>query len=84
MNIYSDFKYKKDSVLVVTEEEYDKCQPSHPQFFSNNGDSLQIGPTRFVLFHQWGNWTLPERAEDDHQGVGTSNSTAIPEPEQHD
>ncbi|XVF54556.1 hypothetical protein PTKIN_Ptkin05aG0190400 [Pterospermum kingtungense] len=34
------FKYKKDSVLVVTEEEYDKCQPSHPQFFSNNGDTV--------------------------------------------
>ncbi|XP_022736869.1 mavicyanin-like [Durio zibethinus] len=34
------FTYKKDSVLVVTEEEYDKCQPSHPQFFSNNGDTV--------------------------------------------
>ncbi|XP_022736648.1 piriformospora indica-insensitive protein 2-like [Durio zibethinus] len=35
------FKYKKDSVLVVTQEEYDKCQPSdHPQFFSNNGDTV--------------------------------------------
>ncbi|XWS47874.1 hypothetical protein CRYUN_Cryun13aG0023100 [Craigia yunnanensis] len=34
------FKYKKDSVLVVTKEEYDKCQPAHPQFFSNNGDTV--------------------------------------------
>ncbi|XVF08829.1 hypothetical protein REPUB_Repub07fG0037300 [Reevesia pubescens] len=34
------FTYKKDSVLVVTEDEYDKCQPSHPQFFSNNGDTV--------------------------------------------
>ncbi|XVF11675.1 hypothetical protein REPUB_Repub08aG0047700 [Reevesia pubescens] len=36
----TDFKYKKDSVLVVTEDEYDKCEPSHPQFFSNNGDTV--------------------------------------------
>ncbi|KAA3475744.1 Plastocyanin-like protein [Gossypium australe] len=29
------FTYKKESVLV----EYDKCQTSHPQFFSNNSDT---------------------------------------------
>ncbi|OMO63837.1 Plastocyanin-like protein [Corchorus olitorius] len=35
------FMYKKDSVLVVREAEYDKCQaPSHPEFFSNNGDTV--------------------------------------------
>ena len=51
MNIYSDFKYKKDSVLVVTEEEYDKCQPSHPQFFSNNGDTVfQLDRPGFFYF----------------------------------
>ncbi|KAM0838144.1 hypothetical protein ACQ4PT_061173 [Festuca glaucescens] len=33
------FKYKKDSVMVVTEEEYDKCASTHPIFFSNNGDT---------------------------------------------
>ncbi|KAJ4830396.1 hypothetical protein Tsubulata_033985 [Turnera subulata] len=33
------FVYKKDSVLVVTEEEYKKCRSSHPFFFSNNGDT---------------------------------------------
>lgn len=33
------FEYKKDSVMVVTEEEYDKCRSSHPMFFSNNGDT---------------------------------------------
>ncbi|XP_057479146.1 early nodulin-like protein 6 [Actinidia eriantha] len=32
------FKYNKDSVLVVTDEEYDKCKSSHP-IFSNNGDT---------------------------------------------
>ncbi|PKA59266.1 Early nodulin-like protein 1 [Apostasia shenzhenica] len=31
------FKYKKDSVMVVSEEEYDKCHSAHPVFFSNNG-----------------------------------------------
>ncbi|KAI3470895.1 hypothetical protein Pfo_027558 [Paulownia fortunei] len=34
------FEYKKDSVLVVTQEEYEKCRSSHPMFFSNNGNTL--------------------------------------------
>ncbi|KAL3512307.1 hypothetical protein ACH5RR_025024 [Cinchona calisaya] len=34
------FTYKKDSVLVVTEEEYEKCRSAHPIFFSNNGDTI--------------------------------------------
>ncbi|KAL5751389.1 hypothetical protein ACOSP7_025992 [Xanthoceras sorbifolium] len=34
------FKYSKDSVLVVTEEEYKKCRSSHPIFFSNNGNTV--------------------------------------------
>ncbi|KAJ4961041.1 hypothetical protein NE237_020951 [Protea cynaroides] len=33
------FKYEKDSLLVVTKEEYEKCHSSHPIFFSNNGDT---------------------------------------------
>ncbi|KAF9603125.1 hypothetical protein IFM89_033961 [Coptis chinensis] len=33
------FKYNKDSVLVVSEEEYDRCRSVHPLFFSNNGDT---------------------------------------------
>ncbi|XP_050238924.1 early nodulin-like protein 21 [Mercurialis annua] len=37
------FKYEKDSVMVVSEEEYKNCKPTHPVFFSNNGD------TTFVL-----------------------------------
>lgn len=33
-----DFRYKKDSVMVVSsEEEYKTCNSSHPLFFSNNG-----------------------------------------------
>ncbi|KAL3837757.1 hypothetical protein ACJIZ3_022348 [Penstemon smallii] len=34
------FYYKKDSVLVVTEEEYERCRSAHPMFFSNNGDTV--------------------------------------------
>ncbi|KAF4386347.1 hypothetical protein F8388_019974 [Cannabis sativa] len=34
------FEYDKDSVLAVTEEEYEKCYSSHPVYFSNNGDSV--------------------------------------------
>ena len=41
----ADFKYKEDSVMVVTEADYDSCSASHPIFFSNNGD------TEVVLDH---------------------------------
>ncbi|XP_060676350.1 early nodulin-like protein 5 [Ziziphus jujuba] len=34
------FKYKKDSVMEVTEEEYGKCHSTHPLFFSNNGETV--------------------------------------------
>ncbi|KAL0359161.1 UNVERIFIED_CONTAM: Early nodulin-like protein 1 [Sesamum angustifolium] len=34
------FTYKKDSVMTVTEEEYERCRSSHPVFFSNNGDTV--------------------------------------------
>ncbi|XP_020079932.1 mavicyanin-like isoform X1 [Ananas comosus] len=34
------FKYKKDSVMVVREEDYKKCRSTHPIFFSNNGATL--------------------------------------------
>lgn len=34
------FKYERDSVMVVTEEEYEKCKASRPLFFSNNGDTV--------------------------------------------
>ncbi|RZC74779.1 hypothetical protein C5167_050263 [Papaver somniferum] len=34
------FEYKKDSVLVVTDSEYEKCRSTHPIFFSNNGDTI--------------------------------------------
>lgn len=33
------FVYKKDSVMTVREEEYEKCRVSHPIFFSNGGDT---------------------------------------------
>ncbi|KAH9778464.1 Phytocyanin domain-containing protein [Citrus sinensis] len=34
------FKYKKDSVMAVTEVEYKKCRSSHPLFYSNNGNTV--------------------------------------------
>ncbi|MED6155058.1 hypothetical protein PIB30_002274 [Stylosanthes scabra] len=34
------FKYSKDSVMVVSEEEYDSCRSSKPLFFFNNGDTV--------------------------------------------
>ncbi|XP_059658402.1 early nodulin-like protein 6 [Cornus florida] len=34
------FKYEKDSVLEVSDEEYSKCHSSRPIFFSNNGDTI--------------------------------------------
>ena len=50
--IYSDFKYKKDSVMEVTESDYKKCNSTHPNFFSNTGDTLfkldRSGPFYFI------------------------------------
>ncbi|GAU19028.1 hypothetical protein TSUD_193660 [Trifolium subterraneum] len=34
------FKYEKDSVMVVSEEEYEKCKSTRPLFFGNNGDTV--------------------------------------------
>ena len=34
------FKYKKDSVMEVTEEDYKKCNSTHPTFFSNTGNTV--------------------------------------------
>ncbi|RRT74243.1 hypothetical protein B296_00029549, partial [Ensete ventricosum] len=33
------FEYKKDSVMVVSEEDYGSCRSSHPIFFSNSGET---------------------------------------------
>ena len=35
-----DFKYEKDSVMMVTEEEYKQCVSPKPLFYENNGDSV--------------------------------------------
>lgn len=34
------FKYSKDSVMEVTEEDYKKCNSSRPNFFSNTGNTV--------------------------------------------
>lgn len=36
------FKYKKDSVMVVSEDGYKKCNATHPLFFSNTGKSKVV------------------------------------------
>ncbi|CAL9750590.1 unnamed protein product [Musa acuminata subsp. burmannicoides] len=33
------FEYKKDSVMVVSDEDYESCRSSHPIFFSNSGET---------------------------------------------
>uniref|UniRef100_G3MT85 Phytocyanin domain-containing protein n=1 Tax=Amblyomma maculatum TaxID=34609 RepID=G3MT85_AMBMU len=33
------FKYDKDSVMEVTEKEYESCKSVHPIYFSNNGNT---------------------------------------------
>ncbi|KAE8779142.1 Early nodulin-like protein 1 [Hordeum vulgare] len=46
------FKYNQDSVMVVTEAGYNKCESSHPIFFSNNGNTEvrldRPGPFYFI------------------------------------
>ncbi|KAL5216912.1 hypothetical protein ABZP36_008313 [Zizania latifolia] len=44
------FKYAKDSVMVVTEDDYNMCSASHPIFFSNNGDT-EVRLDRQGLFY---------------------------------
>ncbi|XP_050383363.1 mavicyanin [Argentina anserina] len=34
------FKYKKDSVMEVSEEDYKKCDSSHPKFYDNDGNTV--------------------------------------------
>lgn len=40
LNLVQGFKYKKDSVLVVTEDEYKKCQTTKPKLYSNHDDTV--------------------------------------------
>ncbi|CAL5061835.1 unnamed protein product [Urochloa decumbens] len=45
------FKYnKEDSVMVVTEDDYNNCRATHPIFFSNNGDT-EVELDRPGVFH---------------------------------
>ncbi|XP_004231821.1 early nodulin-like protein 21 [Solanum lycopersicum] len=34
------FKYKKDSVMEVTDKDYKKCNSTQPHFFSNSGNTM--------------------------------------------
>jgi hypothetical protein len=40
LNFWLDFKYEKDSVMVVSEEEYENCKSTRPLFFGNNGNTV--------------------------------------------
>ncbi|CAK7328199.1 unnamed protein product [Dovyalis caffra] len=46
------FKYRKDSVMEVSVEDYKKCNSSHPNFFSNTGNTVyhlnHTGPYYFI------------------------------------
>ncbi|KAK9066614.1 hypothetical protein SSX86_013940 [Deinandra increscens subsp. villosa] len=45
------FEYKKDSVLVVTKEEHEKCKSTHPLFFADNGDTtFELNRSGFFYF----------------------------------
>ncbi|KAK1433655.1 hypothetical protein QVD17_10569 [Tagetes erecta] len=45
------FEYKKDSVLVVTKEEHEKCVSQNPLFFSDNGDtSFELNRSGYFYF----------------------------------
>ncbi|XP_076958368.1 early nodulin-like protein 6 [Bidens hawaiensis] len=46
------FEYiKKDSVLLVTKEEYEKCKSTNPMFFSDNGDtSFELNRSGYFYF----------------------------------
>lgn len=50
INCGVDFKYEKDSVLLVSESEYKQCNSTHPTFFSNNG-STEFKFDRSGLFY---------------------------------
>ncbi|KAK1404320.1 Phytocyanin domain-containing protein [Heracleum sosnowskyi] len=36
------FSYKKDSVMVVSKDDYENCVSSHPKFFSNADSTIYI------------------------------------------
>ncbi|CAI0457177.1 unnamed protein product [Linum tenue] len=46
------FRYKKDSVMEVSMEDYKNCNSSHPSYFSNTGDTVyeldHSGPYYFI------------------------------------
>ncbi|KAG6720120.1 hypothetical protein I3842_03G043500 [Carya illinoinensis] len=46
------FKYEKDSVMEVNESDYKRCNSSHPNFFSNTGNTVfgldYPGPFYFI------------------------------------
>lgn len=39
-SMVAGFKYRKDSVMEVSETEYKRCNSTHPIFFSNTGNTI--------------------------------------------
>ncbi|XP_047313668.1 stellacyanin-like, partial [Impatiens glandulifera] len=45
------FNYKDDSVLVVTQDDYDKCLSTQPIYFSNDGNTTVFTLDSPVMFY---------------------------------
>ncbi|XP_071728256.1 early nodulin-like protein 5 [Rutidosis leptorrhynchoides] len=79
------FVYKKDSVLVVTKEEYEKCVSSNtPMFFSNNGDTtFELDRAGYFYFlsgdvsHCGHGLKMIVKVLEPENGAQTANQTSI-------
>lgn len=54
------------------------CITSSPLFLQQWWHCVQVWQTRLVLLHQWCSWSLWQRAEDDHQGLGYWSKSLTP------
>ncbi|MQL96375.1 hypothetical protein Taro_029052 [Colocasia esculenta] len=78
------FKYRKDSVMVVTEEDYGRCNSSHPVFFDNRGSTEvkldRPGPFYFISGNaghcQLGQKMIVKVLRDDDGAAGSSPPSA--------
>ncbi|GMH15021.1 hypothetical protein Nepgr_016862 [Nepenthes gracilis] len=82
------FRYRKDSVMEVTEEDYKKCSTTRPSFFSNTGNNvfqLERSGSFYFISGSSGHCELGQRmivkvlAQDDDSGrshAASSGSTA--------
>ncbi|KAK1359436.1 early nodulin-like protein 1 [Heracleum sosnowskyi] len=83
------FKYKKDSVMEVTEDGYTHCNSTHPSFYSNTGDTtLKLDHPGFFYFISGANGhcrrgqrmvirVLSDEHEDDKATPSSSSSFTV-------